>query len=680
MKKLLTIIISAVLMLSSLSLFACDNTPKATTYYVTVEETVNGSISVDSVKPELGTAVNITVTADGGYILYKLLINGNKVSPVEIATGVYTYVISSALDNYTIDAEFARPNVTVKFKGTETAIANKSATYNATYGALPIPFEMGKRFVGWRDQKGSIVTSETVVYSIGEVTLTAEFEVMDEEYKQGLIPDAITSTYFDAQATKYGVVWHTSEIPSKPVIQISTSADFAEAREVNCTYRDWNDLEGGMKYAIYGVVDGLDFDTEYFVKFGDAAIAEEERATYWSKAYNFTTRSEEILSTNFFFVNGTNQQYLPENMNLVDENAITTDTYWSLVMKAATDKHANADFIVHGGEMVSYTMQYGRWDAMISSVEEYLFDLPIMGTTGQIEVSNQRPGDNPLRESFGYMFNIDAPSVDRRTGLYYSFNYGAAHIVTVRTADLYLSSRTGKNGYDTEIDDQQTDWLKADLEKANKDPSVKWIIVYMNESPMDIDQEERDGVAEKGLNFQETLKYQIMPIFDEFDVDLVLAGSPRSRALVSTKPVVYNFNLDAKFEIATVNESTVTHDGVNVTKYSPVEGKKEGIIFHQTGVAGPNLTAGVKEWDGSSNSSNPKEVTKAGVYALGDEANVGNGVYRKLLSGQQMYSYVEITADAIVVRTYGVDVTGVSTAEDNFANYVTYLDGFMITK
>jgi hypothetical protein len=306
-----------------------------------------------------------------------------------------------------------------------------------------------------------------------------------------------------------------------------------------------------------------------------------------------------------------------------------------------------------------------------------------MGTTGQIEVSEQRPPDNPMRESFGQMFNIDAPHADRRSGLYYSFDYGVAHIVSLRTADLYLTSRTGKTGYITEIDDQQIDWLKADLEAAKKNENVKWIIVMMNESPMDIDQEERDGVAEKNLNFQEILKYQIMPIFDEYGVDLVLAGSPRSRALVSSKPVLANFNLSARFELADVITSSEVYDGDTLTKYSPNGNKPAGAIYHQTGVAGPNLTAGVKEWDGSSNTSNPKAVTNAGVYALGAEAHVGDGIYRKLLSGYQMYSYVEVTADAIVVRTYTVDVNSiaaVSAGSVDLANFSTFADGFMISK
>lgn len=711
MKKLLAILISALLMLGSLSLFACSKGPEATTYDVTVQQTVNGTLSVDSVKPELGTAVNITATADTGFILYKLTINGNKVSAVDAGTGVYTYVISSALNNYVIDAVFARPNVTIKFVGVETPIQNKSATYNATYGTLPVPFEEGKRFVGWKDSKGLFVYADSAIYSVGEIVLTAQFEEMDVEYKEGLIPDAITSTYFDAQATKYGVTWHTSEVPSKPVIQVSKTADFAEYTEANCTYRDWNDLEGGMRYSVYGVVEGLDFDTEYFVRFGDAAIPAAERATYWSKTYNFTTRSEEILSTNFFFLNGTNQRYTPEHMgNVVGEEVtyrgmsdgitpwdsntapLTTDTYWSYVMKAATAKHEDAAFTVHGGEMVSYTMQYGRWDAMISSVEEYLFDLPVMGTTGQIEVSNQSAADTPMREGFGMMFNIDAPHADTRSGMYYSFDYGSAHILTVRTADLYLTSRTGKTGYTTEIDDQQIAWLKNDLDKAKKNPNVKWIVVYMNESPLDIDQEFRDGVAESNLNFQEILKYQILPIFDEYGVDLVLAGSPRSRALVSSKPVAYNFNLDAKFELAKVTTTTETYEGQEITTYSPIAGSNKGIIYHQTGVAGPRYYAGIKEWDGSSNTSNPNAVTFAGKYFLGDEANYGDGVYRKLLSGDfgvisagkaySMYSYVEITANSIVVRTYGVDVNAMAKAETltNLADYNVYLDGFKLTK
>ena len=87
-----------------------------------------------------------------------------------------------------------------------------------------------------------------------------------------------------------------------------------------------------------------------------------------------------------------------------------------------------------------------------------------------------------------------------------------------------------------------------------------------------------------------------------------------------------------------------------------------------------------------------------GVFKLGDDisqylhSDKYENVYRKLLSGAvgcidnnanySMYSYVEVTANSIVVRTYGVDVYGQSTlpAGSSVLSEGIYLDGFMLTK
>ena len=688
MKKLLSILISALLILSSLSLFACGNTGTPdVTYTVTITEPVNGTLSVDNEKPVLGSAVNITAKPDAGYILYALKINGGKVSPAQGKDG-YSYVIPSALDDYTIEARFEKPDVTISFVGVENAIANQKGKYGSTYGSLPTPFEVGKRFAGWRDSNGTLVTSEHIIRTVGSIKLTAEFVNIDETYATALVPNAITTAIYDAAATMYGVTWHTNDVPSKPVIVLADNADFTDAKEIDCTYRAWHDLENGIRYSVYGVISGLEFAKEYFVKFGDKAVEE----TYWSKTYNFTTREEEVKDLSFFFVNGTNQQYLPEHMKTAGDDCVTTDTYWSYVMKEATERFSDADFIAHGGEFVSYNLQFARWDAMVGSVEDYLFDLPVMGTTGQIEVSNQRPNDNPVREGLGMMYNIDSKSTDNSSGMFYSFNYGPMHFINIRTADLYLSNRTGKTNYQTEIDDDQLIWIKEDLDIASKDPNIKWIVVMMAENPMDIDQELRDGVsaASKKANFQKIMQEQLLTVFKTYGVDLVLSGSPRSRALVSSKPLTIDFG--TSYFLADVLTTTENYDGVEVTKFAPNGDADTGTVYHQTGVAGSNYTAGVKEWDGSSNSSNPKAVKNAGVYKLTDDIGMHDveGVYRKLLSGDKgcidankaysMYSYVEINENQIVVRTYGVDVIGASTATENYTNFGRYLDGFMISK
>lgn len=704
MKKLLSIIISALLIFTSLSLFACSDGDKnpPVTYSVTVESVSNGTLSVDNETPVLGSAVNITATANGGYILYKLTINGNSVSPTLI-DGNYTYVISSALMDYTIDAKFARPNVTIKFEGVAEAIADRTAVYNGAYGHLPQPFEVGKRFVGWKTVRGNIVDRDSTINSIGTIILTAQFEEYSETDIAGLTPDAITTTYYGSNAKAYGVTWHTTTAPSKPVIEVSKTADFEEAVEIECSYEEWYDLEK-RTFSVYGVIGNLDAETQYFVRMGDKAIPEElrypeEGNDSWSKVYNFTTKSDSLDSANFFFVNGTNQQYLPQYMSNAGEDYATADTYWSYVMKDAVARFGNADFIAHGGEMVDKTMQYGRWEAMVESVEDYLFTMPVMGTTGKVEVSNQSTTENPLRKSFSMMFNLDTPSIDTRTGAYYSFNYGPVHFVYIRTADIYAASRAGKNTQVMEMDDMQIKWLKADLKEASSNENIKWIVAVMNENPMDIDHEFRDTTnADKNMDFQEILQNDLLGIFDEYKVDLVLAGSPRNRAIVSTLPIAYSFG-DKFTTIAGVTTENVVYDSEEVVKITAPsgEGAKHGVVYHQTGIAGSNYAPTGKEWDGTA--GNLKPLQMGGVFGL--DANIAdfvhsakyaNGVYRKILSGAKgciddnanysMYSYVEINGDTLVVRTYGVDVLGQSKlpAGSSVLSKGIYLDGFMLTK
>ena len=709
------------MIISSLSLFACNGTaynalnvysgqeageegvePETpeepqypSSFTVNLETPVGGMLEVNNAAPSFGSAVEITATPDEGMVLHKLIINKNQVTP-SLQDGVYTYIISSALTNYTISAEFVSPNVTVNFAGTETAYESQDAVYDGIYGTLPTPFEEGKRFVGWQDPKGYFITSDSIVHYVGPVTLTAVFETITDADIEGFKPRAITSTYYDAQATKYGVVWHTTEEPSKPVIEVSTDKNFPEesVETFECYYREWHDLEYGLKYSIYGVVENLEYEKTYFIRMGDKALADKKDVA-WSKIYEFKTRKETIESANFFFVNGTNQQYLPKYMeNAGLSQTVTDSTYWSYVMKDAVARFEEADFIAHGGEMVNYTLQFGRWETMVDSVEEYLFDMPIMGTTGKREVSNQCASDNPIRESFGMMFNIDSPCVDKKSGMYYSFDYGPVHIVSIRTADLYLASRVGKNAQKMEMDDKQMAWLEQDLKAASENSNIEWIVAVMNENPLDIDHEFRDTTngSDKDVDFQNLYQSNLIPLFNEYKVDLVLAGSPRSKALVSTMPIAYNSY--RRFEyIEGVTTETVSHDGEDVVKFNiPAENKLHGTVYHQTGVAGSVYEPTGKEWDGTSGDLKPKAY--GGVFKRGEAVSLHGdaNVYRKLLSGNfgcieegkaySMYSYVEITANTIVVRTYGVDVYAQSqlTEGADVTSTGIYLDGFMLTK
>ena len=93
MKKLISIIISLLIMVSSLSVFACNNTgsldgKQTKTYSVVIDDEITGgSVSANKTSVKLGESVTFTVTAEDGYILEGLYINGGK---AEFTGNTYT--------------------------------------------------------------------------------------------------------------------------------------------------------------------------------------------------------------------------------------------------------------------------------------------------------------------------------------------------------------------------------------------------------------------------------------------------------------------------------------------------------------------------------------------------------------------------------------------------------------
>ena len=156
----------------------------------------------------------------------------------------------------------------------------------------------GKRFLGWQDADGNPVNALTTVTASGTLALTAVWTDVTDAEKAALTPFSATTVYHDAAATKYGVVFHTETEPIAPQVQVAEGGtdDFSGARVVSCTYETWL-----SEYIVSAVIDGLAYETEYSVRFGDAA------ADVWSKTYTFTTRAETVADASFYFVTDTQQ-------------------------------------------------------------------------------------------------------------------------------------------------------------------------------------------------------------------------------------------------------------------------------------------------------------------------------------------------------------------------------------
>jgi predicted phosphodiesterase len=86
---------------------------------------------------------------------------------------------------------------------------------------------------------------------------------------------------------------------------------------------------------------------------------------------------------------------------------------------------------------------------------------------------------------------------------YYSFNKGNVFFLVMSTQDSYSENS------------QQFNFVKQELEKASKDPNIDWIVVYYHK-PMYASSSKHAGLT--------SLRDIYHPLFDQYKVDLVLAG------------------------------------------------------------------------------------------------------------------------------------------------------------
>ena len=660
MKKLLSILVCVMIAMSSFGFVGCNREEGSlkggkadVTYTISVEDAVNGSLTADKNKVIVGESVTFTFAPENGYVLEGLYLNGSKVAVVD-----NTYTVKFVLRNYTAKAVYAVEDVVVSFDGEGTSgFGDKIVAFGDAYGELPSPLAQGKTFVRWVDEDGNTVTAIDKVSALdGTTTLTAEYTNTPEALKEMHTPFAITTTYYNDEATEYGVVWHTRQEPIAPrllIVEGDGSTGFENARAITGENFKWSTTDYGFEWLHRLVIDDLKFDTTYSVKMGDYCV------DAWSKVYTFTTRKEVVDSAKFLFL--TDSQ---ENQHTASQNG--KDTYSSQTILNAMNKHeGDFDFIAHGGDIVNDGGYPCRWDEMLDSYEDTLFEYPFQVTGGNhAEPSSYNKVDNP--HSANKLFNYDEQETDpakAARGPLYSFNYGPIHFVSLRSNDGL------SNGY--RMEQTQIDWFIQDVTEARQNPNIKWVIVQMHQGPIIPSFSSLNSNA-----FTSIFGPQLMPVIDQLDIDLLLYG--HNHYIDSTYPLVWDNSItevgvdNLKMSAVTKNIEKVTYDGDTVDKFVYANGTTDrGTVFHQTGACGNQVTGTVYKW-----SELAQNLAKLPNYRMLLSCGAAASPIGKEI---QMYSYIEVTATTLVLRTYGVRVDDqLKGSISNDHNY--YLDGFMLTK
>ena len=640
-------------MVSSLSVFACDKVasafgkPNPINYTVTVEETDGGTVSANKSSVELGESVSFTVSANDGYVLEGLYLNDGKANVVD---GKYT--VKSVLRDYRVKGVFAKEQVEIKFEGENTSsFSNKVVAFGDKFGNLPVPTAQGKYFIGWKNGEDLVSEYDDVLDLDGSITLTAEYGEYTAIDKEKHTPFSISASYYDMAATKYGVAWHVKEEPVNPVLLAvkGDGSDFTNAKSFEVETFNWMMTPDGDEWIISGVVEDLEFNTTYSVKFGDYSV------DAWSEVYTFTTREEYPEDLSFVYMTDTQQVEPTPHW----DGQTYSRTHYTI--KEALTRFPEADFITHGGDFVQEGAYACQWESMLYNFKDYLFNYPMQVVNGNHERIVNGVRDNP--HNTDKIFNIDYPgkdnpNYDMQNGVFYSFDYGPMHYVVINSNEIYVNGR--------DLDEVQVAWIKDDVAKANANPNIKWVVAMTHHAPY------------PNLLYDVDVNYaaQLVPLLDSLDVDLLLYG--HNHALTVTYPIVWDNSLTAdatgmKAKVVTSTTENVTHDGVTVEKYIYADGTTDyGTVFHQTGAGG--IQSGNKYLD--------IDMANYPYWRIITGGGANNWPSINMSGSLSMYTYVEVSNDTLVARTYGVDTKAQMNLDANADVTTTghYLYGFMLTR
>ena len=207
---------------------------------------------------------------------------------------------------------------------------------------------------------------------------------------------------------------------------------------------------------------------------------------------------------------------------------------WEEIVKSSALRNPRTALYISMGDLVDNGEHAYQWRTWLNSIKPLSANVPLATTLGNHEMYTL---DWKMREPYAYLNYFAVPPngneiFNRR---YYSYDFGDVHYVVLDTM-LYESNH--EDNHDThhpDLYDVQVQWLRQDLTANTK----KWIVVLMHRDPFQYAFDRSDANRAVGFDDEGVL---FMPIFDEFNVDLVLSAHLHS---YRNRGHVRNFERDA---------------------------------------------------------------------------------------------------------------------------------------
>ena len=309
-------------------------------------------------------------------------------------------------------------------------------------------------------------------------------------------------------STSRTIMWQSDNSESDAIIEYRLE-ESKNIQSIGATDKAFTD-DGSTTYIHEGTLTGLTPKTKYEYRVGYGS----DRRSDW---YPLETAGASVYDV------------------LIYPDSQSGDySQWEELVKDSAHRNPRTALYISMGDLVDNGEQDYQWRTWLNSIRPLSATVPLATTLGNHEMYTL---DWKMREPYAYLNYFAVPPngneiFNRR---YYSFDFGDVHYVVLDT-QLYESNH--EDNHDThhpDLYDVQVQWLRQDLAANTK----KWTVVLMHRDPFQYAIDRPGASRDVGFNEEGVL---FMPIFDEFNVDLVLSAHLHS---YRNRGHVRNFNRDA---------------------------------------------------------------------------------------------------------------------------------------
>lgn len=313
---------------------------------------------------------------------------------------------------------------------------------------------------------------------------------------------------FGADPTREVVVtWHTAGSVTKPLVRYGTATDGfgTTAQAETRTYRD---AKSGIEIQVHHArLTGLSPDTDYVYAAGHDGAPPElgtlRTAPGGRAKFRFTSFGDQGTPTLGKMVNG---QALNDNLGSQYAGDVTA----AVESLAPLFNLVNGD-LCYANLSTDRVRTWNDWWANNSRSARYR---PWMPAPGNHE---NELGNGPIGyQAFQTYFTVpDSGGEDFTKGLWYGFTVGGVRVLAVANDDICYQD-AGNSYVKGYSGGAQKRWLESELAKARGDKGIDWIVVFMHQTA--ISSADKFNGADLGI------RQEWLPLFDKYQVDLVLCG------------------------------------------------------------------------------------------------------------------------------------------------------------